>query len=86
MLDISRTSNQTPQPNKWFCPKCKTWNENEKTRCSWCSAPQPANTAQVTESANSEDIKITQLLHNTIEKLNYRSKVKLWRWLEDNLI
>jgi len=73
--------------NKWFCPKCSSWNENEKSRCSFCSNPKPIIAVipkAIIEEQNNNDL--TQQLHNAIEKMSPQQKRKLFRWLEDNVL
>ena len=82
MLDIHDTGGG--HGDKWECLKCHTWNENRVTRCSWCSAPKLVQGTPV--PGNDLDARITQLLHNTIEKMSYPQKVKCWKLLEDNVI
>lgn len=67
--------------NKWLCDKCNGWSTVDKTRCSFCSNPRPG-----AEQPNKALAKITQDLHNTIDKLNSTQKQKMWRWLEDNVL
>jgi hypothetical protein len=71
---------------KWLCDKCHSNNELNKTRCGFCGNPQPDNISTVHESQNTEaEIKLSQLLHNAIEKMTPLQRRKTQRWLEDNI-
>lgn len=74
--------------SRWLCPKCKTNNELSITRCGLCSAPKPINTPTIDERSNpsATDIKLTQMLHNAIDKMGYAQKNKTWCWLENNVL
>ena len=73
---------------KWLCNKCHSWNGGDKTRCSFCSEPRPVQDAQseMTAPEAVADDKLTQQLHNIVEKLTPIQKKKLYRWLEDNVL
>ena len=81
VLDIRTQPNNS---NKWKCPKCNTLNQPQVTRCSWCSAQMPKEGEP--SGGNNKNARITQLLHQSIEKMSYPQKVKAWKWLEDNII
>lgn len=82
-IDIHQTGPNTS--GKWLCTKCKTHNDPQVTRCSWCSAVKPATDA-VQHQANEREARLTQLIHQSIEKMSYPQKVKAYRLLEDNVI
>ena len=71
---------------KWLCDKCHSNNEIGKTRCGFCSAPQPSIPVFNSASETDNDAKLTQQLHNIIEKLTSLQKKKLYRYLEDNFL
>jgi len=74
---------------RWFCNKCSSWNEGDKTRCSFCSNSKPVAVNPVATAAAEEangEAKLTQMLHNIIEKLTPIQKKKTYRFLEDNFI
>jgi hypothetical protein len=71
---------------KWLCPKCHSKNEMGKNRCGYCGAPQPLIPASDIESEADKEAKLTQQLHNIIEKLTMLQKKKLYRYFEDNVL
>ena len=70
---------------KWMCLKCHSWNEEDKTRCSFCSAAKPFELKKE-ESQTATDDKLKQHLHNIVETLSPLQKTKLMRYFEDNVL
>lgn len=73
--------------NTWQCNKCRTNNRQTNTQCSWCNAPKPPpeEDGRIV-NAEAAEVKLTQSLHNAIEKMNHKTQLRVWRWLEDNII
>jgi hypothetical protein len=73
--------------DKWLCTRCHAWNTYRATRCSFCSNPKPGNSGETAEQQDQEaGNKLTQQLHNIIEKMTLSQKRKTLRWFEDNVI
>lgn len=74
----------------WYCPKCKTYNATNANRCAFCATPKPANPMnreQVeADKANSTNDQVTRDLHVAIDRLPYQAKIRIWRWMEDNIL
>jgi len=67
--------------------KCGIGNDTNITRCSFCSAPKPADPLareKQEQISNTEKLKLT--LHNAIEKMNHNQRTNVWRWMEDNVL
>ncbi|MFA5754537.1 MAG: hypothetical protein WC905_04280 [Patescibacteria group bacterium] len=71
---------------KWLCDGCHSQNENGKTRCGFCGVPQPLFPTTPAETEEAKEAKLTQMLHNTIEKLTGLQKKKTFRYFEDNFL
>ena len=79
----------TPTNNSWLCTKCNTRNARHVKRCSFCSNPRPTDEQiKVIEQviADKTEGKTKQDVHNAIEKLTPPQCMRLWRWMEDNLL
>jgi len=71
----------------WKCVKCGAGNHPQINRCSFCSEPRPADDGErERKEAQNNETRLTQSLHNAIEKMNHHARVRTWRWLEDNII
>lgn len=81
MIDFQNPNNN----GKWQCLPCHTWNENEKTRCSFCSRPRQES-EKIAENAPNPDDKLRQQVHQIIEKMDGRALRRLFNWLEDNIL
>lgn len=72
---------------KWLCTRCHSWNSFRTNRCSFCSNPKPGNSDKIAEQQEQEtENKLTQQLHNVIEKMSIPQKKKTLRWFEDNIM
>lgn len=71
---------------RWKCVKCNSLVSGEKNRCSFCSAPQPADipSPQIVEAQEAD--KLAKLLHGIVDKLTPLQKRKLHRYFEDNVL
>jgi len=69
----------------WRCSKCRTMVKNEYHRCSFCGQTKPKE-EELNKPDNSAEIKLTQNIHNCVEKMNYNAKRRMFAWLEDNIL
>lgn len=70
----------------WLCSKCHTKIRNDRAVCSWCGQPRPAPNQAEKEKEDHKNHFLEASIVKAVSKLNYQGKVRLWRWMEDNLI
>jgi hypothetical protein len=70
----------------WKCIKCGIGNDTNITRCSFCSEPQPPKGAREKKEVSHNEDKTRMSLHAIIEKLHHKQRVRLFRWMEDNIL
>ena len=63
--------------NNWICMKCKSGNSDEKTRCSFCSAPREIKI----EESNKDLDRITKSLNNAISNMQPQKRIKVYQKL-----
>jgi hypothetical protein len=80
-LDIRTDVNHN---GKWQCMGCHTWNDGDKPRCGWCSKPNPG--VQAASPIDDKHARLTQMLHQAVERMSYSQKVKTWNLLENNVL
>jgi len=73
--------------NNWKCMKCKCTNRYDISRCSFCVEPRPADDQlQAKKDAQSTETKLETTIHNEVSKMSHNARVRLYRWMEDNII
>ena len=68
----------------WLCTKCHSRNNIDRANCGFCSAPKPEVNQNTNESIEAN--KLSQAIHIAVDKMNHMQRLRVWRWLEDNII
>lgn len=71
----------------WLCPKCKTKSSTHFQRCSWCGSPKPPeeNIAEKQIKDQQESF-LNKSIQKALNRMTHQQKVRMWRWMEDNVI
>lgn len=70
-----------------ICNKCHTKGNNERNICAWCGGELVSESKKIeSHDPSAAENKLTATLIGSIPKLNYAAKVKLFRWMEDNVL
>jgi hypothetical protein len=68
----------------WKC-QCQVNNADNITRCAMCGKPREIGEMKETDATKTIE-NLTRALHNAIERLSPDQKMRVWRWLENNII
>ena len=71
----------------WKCIKCGIKSDEQHTNCSFCGAPKPvAGATREVKEQESNDNKLRRSIQRAVANMDYHRLMRLWRWMEDNIL